>query len=184
MRIIPLYYGIKQQLSLDIKVAYGSKTFLTPVPSIIDTAAERSFLVPFWARRIARDIGPLDYGPDATPARTLLGDLQFRVVRGLELHARLCGGTDHSINDKNWVCVARAFWGKGRALKRVKVNLLGRDVLNNWTLYHNPRSRNMFLIEGQVFIDQWMQTCNHLVPYFSPGPPRHKIAPSRIRWLP
>lgn len=180
MRIIELRYLPRRLLAVNVNVSYYGKTFSKPVPFLVDTAAERTFIVPHWQRRIDREIGPIEVGPDATPADTLLGVLKFNAVKGLKLEAHLCDGKRIQLNQTFWVCVSKRTWFR-RGGGRLTLNILGRDLIKDWTLYHNPHTGTKFLVGRQEYIDNWMKGDARFDAYFK-RPPRPTIDSGDIDW--
>lgn len=93
MALLPLRYSLKKTLTIEVEVKYHGEDYPRPVPFVIDTAAQRTFIVPYWERRLREAIPDMDFQSDATPAQFPLGNLNFKVLRGLELRARSSLGT-------------------------------------------------------------------------------------------
>lgn len=186
MPIIALHCKQKKQIAVQLEIAYNDQRFPKPVPFVVDTAAERTFIVPTWRKELEKKFGVLAAVPLANPTTTLLGDLRFSAVEGLWLYAWTCARTRCKLNKQHsWACVANARGNKAKALGKIRVNILGRDILNEWALYCNlqmkPRPA-MFLFSPDEAIDDFLAKQPLLAPYYG-RPAAAYVKPSSIQWI-
>lgn len=161
MAYIKLQRAVGNCLAVDLEVRYKQKdapsiVYGLPVPFIIDTAAQRTFLVPFWEERIKSVVGTFDVEASVLPAKTLVGDLKLKAVPGLELYANVSTNPASAKDPKRklnlhktWVCVSNNPTGP---LCDLKINILGRDVIaeRDWCLYWNSKSFTAALLEQET----------------------------------
>ncbi len=178
MAVIALQPTQRKRIEIELALEYKGQDFHRPVPFVVDTAAERTFIVPTWQRQLEKQFGRLTTIPLESPAVTLLGTLHFRAVESLCLTARCCDGCSTVLNGQGkWACVANAGFFKRRALRKVPVNILGRDILSNWIFYYNAHWKptpTMFLLSRDQPLDSWLQGQSATSRYYS-GRPRPTI---------
>lgn len=181
MPVIALRYFQKKILVVNVDVRCKGKSLPDPIPFIVDTAAERTFIVPVWEKYIIKHLGQPQFNTEGRPATTLVGPVRFRLAAGIQLYAKCTDGQSICLNNDNAVCFARR---RLRATRAVKVNLLGRDILNAWALYHNPSTGVKFLARGPHPIDGLLsKSPDPDLQSYCIRPPLKPIDPGDIIWL-
>ncbi len=183
MDIVPLRIQQDGLLCLDVEICHHKKALSIPAQFIVDTAAQRTFVVPHWQRRIEQETGSITFAGPATTAQTLIGSLGFRLSKEIELKALCCGGTKVTLNTNGWAQFGHIDWWSrvvGGMAINIRDNLLGMDILSDrWTLYHNHQGAS-FLVSRPHPLDGVLEKVPDLDPYFHPN--RNDDIPP-INWL-